>query len=71
MVLVIIPNPLESDNQRQRYYHFDLPGLELSDLLDELYCLRPLLWGLRKDDWLRGRVKRIEGELAKRRVGRK
>jgi hypothetical protein len=26
------PNPLESDNQYDRYYHYDLPEAELTDL---------------------------------------
>jgi hypothetical protein len=70
MTLVIVPDPLQSDNQYDRYYHFDLPEAELTDLQDELYCLRPLLWGLPKDDWLRERVKMLERELSTRR-GRK
>jgi hypothetical protein len=71
MTPVIIPNPLESDTQYYRYHHFDIPGAELSDLQDELYALRPLLWGLPKDGWLRERVRLIEAELAKRRYNAK
>ena len=71
MTPVIIPDPVTSDKEYARYYHLDIATAESSDLLDELYCLRPLLWGLPKGDWLRQRAKRIEGELATRRVGRK
>jgi hypothetical protein len=71
MIPVIIPDPTTSDKEYARYHHLDISSTESSDLLDELYCLRPLLWGLPKTDWLRQRVKRIEGELATRRVGRK
>lgn len=67
MTKPLIPNPVESDTQYNRYCHYDIADLELSDLQDELYCLRPLLWGLPKDDWLRERVKMLERELSKRR----
>jgi len=62
----IIPNPVESANQYERYYHHDIPGLEVSDIRDELYALRPLLWGLPKVDWIRERVRELEKELARR-----
>lgn len=63
---IIKPNPLESDTQYYRYYHYDIPGAELSDLQDELWALRPLLWGLPKGDWIRQRVHELEAELARR-----
>lgn len=67
MTKVLIPDPLKSDSEYDRYYHFDIPNLEVSDIRDELYALRPLLWGLPKGDWLRERVEVLEKELAIRR----
>lgn len=64
---IITPNPLESDSQYTRYYHYDIAFLELDALQDELYALRPLLWGLDRADWIRERVQMIEAEIAKRR----
>jgi len=69
--LELVPNPIDCDAAWRRFYHHDLPQLELTDLLDELYALRPLLWGLPRDHWLRERVHRIEAELGARRGGRK
>jgi hypothetical protein len=67
MILVIVPNPLESDNQYDRYYHYDLPDAELSDLLDELAALRPLLWWKIDDTgWLRERVSQLQTEITRR-----
>jgi hypothetical protein len=65
---ILIPDPLVSDQQYARFYHFDIPSLEDTDLIDELHMLRPLLWWrLPSDPWLRERVKMLEQELAKRR----
>ena len=67
MTPVVVPNPLESDNQYERYYHYDLPGADLSDLQDELYALRPMLWWKIDDTgWLRERVRQLEAEITKR-----
>ena len=66
MAKELIPNPLQSDSHYGRYHCFDIPNLEVDDILDEIYALRPLLWGSSKDDWLRLRVKALEGELASR-----
>ena len=67
----LIPNPLENDSQYNRYYHYDISHTELSDLWDELHALRPLLWGLPQDDWLRQRLRELENEVAKRKYGDK
>ena len=64
---VLIPDPLSGDRQYARFYHLDIEGLEDTALTDELYALRPLLWGLPGEPWLRERVKMLEAELAKRR----
>jgi hypothetical protein len=64
---VLIPDPLSSDQQYLRFYHLDLATLSDTELTDELYALRPLLWGLDSNHWLRERVKVLEAELAKRR----
>lgn len=63
---VLIPDPLNSDAQFARFYHFDLSDLDDTELLDELNCLRPLLWGLPVDHWLRQRVQALERELTSR-----
>lgn len=62
-----LPDPLSNDQQFARFYHLDVPELEDIELTDELYALRPLLWGLLPEHWLRERVKALEAELAKRR----
>ena len=63
---VIIPDPLVSYQQCCRFYHWDIASLERGELLDEFYALRPLLWGLPPDDWLRERIAKLEAELIKR-----
>ena len=63
---VLTPDPLRSDRQWEQFYHFDIPGLEDTELTDELYALRPLLWGLPSDHWLRERVTALEVEVSKR-----
>jgi len=66
-VIDLIPDPLSSDRQFERYYHYDLADMETGELLDELYVLRPMLWGLPSEHWLRERVKMLEAEMIKRR----
>jgi hypothetical protein len=66
-VMPLIPNPIETEEQYGRFHHLDLPGLDDTDAIDELHALRPLLWGLPKDDWLRERVRMIDCELKRRR----
>ncbi len=63
----LVPDPLNSGRQYSRFYHLDLPDLDDTEITDELNYLRPLLWGLDSEHWLRERVKMIEGELRKRR----
>lgn len=67
----LVPDPLYSDRQFDRYYHIDLPQLEDTDLIDELNCLRVFLWGLHRDHWLRQRVAALETESARRARGRR
>jgi len=62
----LVPNPLISDRQYHCFHHLDICELGDMELTDELYALRPLLWGLPEDHWLRERVHRLEGEIAKR-----
>lgn len=77
-----VPNPLLSDQQYLRFYHYDLAGMEIEDLLSEVCSLRCRLWLLKSDrfryligsyeqgrriEWLRERVSRIEAELRKQR----
>ena len=63
----LIPDPLSDDRQYARFYHLDIEEIGDTELIDELYALRPLLWGLDSDHWFRERVKMLEHELAKRR----
>ena len=67
----LIPNPFDSDHQYARFYHLDIGGLETSELWDELNYLRPLLWGLPVEHWLRERCSRLRKELATARGGGK
>ena len=62
----LVPDPLMSDKQYDRFYHLDLPYLEDGKLLDELWALQPHLWGLDAQHWLRERVEMLEKELSKR-----
>lgn len=62
----LIPDPLKSRQQYDRYYHHDIPGLNDTTLTDEIHALRPLLWGLDSVHWLRERVKALEAELTVR-----
>lgn len=71
MATRLTPNPLESDAQHERYYHLDIPYLELDQIREELYALRPLLWGLPEGDWIRERVRKLEAERTRRRYGDK
>jgi hypothetical protein len=62
-----VPDPLLSDRQYYRFYHFDLSEMEDMELTDELHYLWPLLWRLDTQHWMRGRVKALEVEISKRR----
>jgi len=64
---VLIPEPTAGDNEYARYHHLDIQGLNDIEVIDEFYALRPCLWGLSSDHWLRQRVKALGIELAKRR----
>lgn len=63
----LIPNPLMTDRQYDRFYHLDLTELRDTELQDEIDFLRPLLWGIPDDHWLRERVNKLEAEIVKRR----
>ena len=62
----LVPDPLVSDRQYCRFYHLDVSALDDEELADELHFLRPLLWGLDSQHWLRERVQMIENELLRR-----
>jgi len=64
---VLIPDPLSSDREYNRFHSLDIADLEDMELTDELHYLRPLLWGLDSEHWLRERVKALEAETSKRR----
>ena len=61
-----VPNPLNSDRQYARFSHHDLADSEGSELIEELWFIRPCLWGLPADAWLRERHQVLQGELRKR-----
>ena len=65
-MIPLIPDPLNSYEQFLRFNHLDIEALTDSKLTDEFYALRPLLWGLSDDHWLRERVKMLEAEISKR-----
>jgi len=62
----LIPDLLNSDVKYSRFHHLDIPDLEDTELVDEFNCLRVFLWKLPPDNWLRKRVKVLEGEITKR-----
>jgi hypothetical protein len=79
---LLIPDPLYSDREYERFYHYDITNMETGDLLCELCSTRCQLWLLksgrfahmigffeqsRRVEWLSGRISRIEVELSKRR----
>ena len=66
---ILIPNPLDSDQQYARFHHLDIPYLDDMQLRDEVNYFRVLLWGLPRGHWLRERVKILESELKKRKAG--
>jgi len=66
---ILIPDPLDSDRQFERFHHFDIPNLDDTEIINELHALYPLLWwGLPNDCWLHERVKALNMESYKRRV---
>ena len=62
----LIPNPLASFQQAERFYCLDIGGLEDAELTDELNYLRAHLWGLPSVHWARERVFRLEEEIKHR-----
>lgn len=79
---LLVPDPLYSDREYERFYHYDITNMETEDLLCELCSTRCQLWLLKSDrfarmlglfeqsrriGWLRERVSRVETELRKRR----
>lgn len=83
MTVLAIPNPLDTDAELNRFYHYDLASREEQDLRCELCSARCQLWLLKSSDrlvrvlglferrrrvqWLEERISRIEGELRTRR----
>jgi hypothetical protein len=76
----LIPNPFDSDKEFNRFYHYDLPDMEVEDLLCELCATRYRLWLLSRSSrllslyeqrqrirWYQERIHRIEAELRNRR----
>jgi len=63
---ILIPDPLSSNEQYQRFYCLDIPTLEDTKLIDELNYLRPKLWELPEVHWARERVFLLKDELIHR-----
>lgn len=61
-----VPDPLDTYSQYARFYHLDIAVSADSDLIEEVWAIRSLLWGLPADDWLRERHQKLEAELRKR-----
>ncbi len=61
-----VPDPLNNDRQYARFYHRDLADSKDSELIEELWAIRPCLCGLPADAWLRERHQVLEDELRKR-----
>lgn len=61
-----VPDYLDNSDAFKRFYHEDIPFIETKALWEELYFLRPLLWGNEKP-WYGERVQRIEQEIRRRR----
>jgi len=66
VVTTLYANPLDSYEGYLRFHHLDVSALTDSELRDELYFLRPQLWGLPQEDWLRQRVQVLEAETYRR-----
>jgi len=66
MVITLYANPMDTYEGYLRFHHLDVADLTDSEVLEELYCLRPQLWGLPQDDWLRQRVQILESESHRR-----
>jgi hypothetical protein len=64
----LVPDPIVSDKQFNRYYHHDLPEFKDEEIWDELNYLRARLWGLDSQHWLRKRVKALETQMRVRQV---
>ena len=65
----LIPDPLNSDTEYDRFNHFDIPALDDTQLTDELNYIRALLWGIPAEHWLRDRAKMLETEITRRKYG--
>lgn len=70
MVTTLYADPLDTYEGYLRFHHMDLSDLGDSDLLDELSALRPLLWGLPANDWLRERAQVLRAETDRRAKGK-
>ena len=67
MQLFDIPDPLNSIQQYDRYYHLDIPYLKDEDLQAELWSLRPLIFRLPPEkSWIKERVRELAKEYARR-----
>lgn len=60
---ILIPDPLASNEQYQRFYCLDIGGLADMELGDELNYLRARLWELPEGHWARERVHLLIDEI--------
>ncbi len=63
----LVPNPMDTDTSFYRFHNLDSDKLSENELADEYHALRPQLWGLSPNHWLRNRVAALESELQRRR----
>jgi hypothetical protein len=63
----LVPDPLDSEQQYNRFHHLDLADMETGKLQKELDTLKSVLWwNLPDNDWLEERVNRLKAELRRR-----
>lgn len=68
---ILIPDPLSSLQEAERFYGIDVPSLEDSELLEEHDFLKAHLWGLPPVCWPRERCILLEQEIKRRGNSRK
>jgi len=62
----LIPDPLESSQNWQRFYCLDIVDLSDMEIKEELDYLLAHLWKQPQISWLRERAARLEAEIQKR-----
>ena len=63
---ILIPDPLSSLQEAERFFGYDIPSLEDSNLLEECDFLKAHLWGLEEGHWVRSRMWLLKEEIRRR-----